>query len=193
MVNNSISNGTLPDLRLFLDSGDRGKLLSGQFTAEGTRDRNSDGGGTDNCGTIMVETQSAAFAGVPAVRQRRLRGSTLLDLTFANVNDPTWYAGARWQNAKDAYVQLTYGHKQGVNSFQGDTHYPITPLTAAFANYGETVTTPQQQIMNNLNQGQLSPTNVVINPQTGLPEALIVTRLALQNTICAITTSAAAS
>jgi uncharacterized protein (PEP-CTERM system associated) len=183
LVNNQISDGTLQDLRLYLDSGDRGNLLAGQFTAEGTRERISNGGGTDDNGTIMIESQlrlSPVLQLVGSVGYEDLRYSAL---TFANVNDPTWYGGFRWQNAKDSYVQLTYGHRQGVNSFAGDMHYPLTALTAAFAEYGESVTTPQQQILNNLNQGQLTATNIVINPQTGLPQALLVNELTLQNAI----------
>lgn len=183
LVNSSISNGTLQDLRLFLDSGDRGRLLAAQFTAEGTRDRVSDGGGTNDSGTIMIENQlrlSPVFQLLGSVGYEDLRYS---NFSSANVNDATWYGGARWQNAKDAYAQLTYGHKQGVNSFEGEAHYPITPITAAFADYGESVTTPQQQILDNLNTSQLTTTNVVINPQTGLPQALVVNELALQNTI----------
>lgn len=183
IATNSISDGTLQDLRLYLDSGDRGNVVSGQFTAEGTRNRISDGGGTDDTGTIMIESQlrlSPAWQLLGSVGYEDLRYS---NFTFANVNDATWYGGFRWQEAKDAYVQLTYGHRQGFNSFSGDAKYPLTPLTALFASYGETETTPQQQILNNLNSGQLSANNVVINPQTGLPQALLVNELALQNAI----------
>ncbi len=80
VVNNSISDGTLQDLRLFLDSGDRGKLLSGQFTTEGTRDRISDGGGTNDTGTIMIENQlrlSPVFQLVGSVGYEDLRYSNL--------------------------------------------------------------------------------------------------------------------
>lgn len=183
LVNSSISNGTLQDLRLYLDSGDRGNLISGQFTTEGTRDRIANGGGTNDTGTIMIEGQlrlSPVFQLLGSVGYEDLRYSSL---PSANVNDPTWYTGARWQNAKDAYAQLTYGHKQGFNSFQGQLHYPVTPLTAAFAEYGESVTTPQQQILDTLNQSSLTATNVVINPQTGLPQSLVVNELALQDSI----------
>ncbi|HLI20373.1 MAG TPA: TIGR03016 family PEP-CTERM system-associated outer membrane protein [Stellaceae bacterium] len=183
LVSSAISNGTLQDLRLYLDSGDRGNLISGQFTAEGTRDRIDNGGGTDDNGTIMVESQlrlSPTFQLLGSVGYEDIRYS---QDPAANVNDPTWYAGARWQEAKDAYAQLTYGHKQGFNGFNGQLHYPLTPLTAAFADYGESVTTPQQQILDNLNNEQLTATNVVINPQTGLPEVLLVNELALQNSI----------
>ena len=182
-VANQISDGTLQDLRLFLDSGDRGNLIAAQFTAEGTRNRISNGGGTDDTGTIMIESQlrlSPSFQLLGSVGYEDLRYS---NFTFANVNDPTWYGGFRWQEAKDAYVQLTYGHRQGFNSFAGDAKYPLTPLTSLFANYNETVTTPQQQILNNLNTGQLNASNTVINPNTGLPQSLLVNELALQNAI----------
>jgi uncharacterized protein (PEP-CTERM system associated) len=180
---NDISDGTLQDLRLFLDSGDRGNVLSGQFTAEGTRNRVSDGGGTDDTGTIMIESQlrlAPSFQLLGSVGYEDLRYS---NFSYADVNDPTWYGGFRWQDAKDAYIQLTYGHRQGFNSFAGDAKYPLTPLTALFANYSETVTTPQQQILDNLNTGQLNANNVVVNPQTGLPQSLLVNELALQNAI----------
>jgi uncharacterized protein (PEP-CTERM system associated) len=183
LVNGDISDGTLQDLRLYLDSGDRGNLIAAQFTAEGTRDRISNGGGTDDNGTIMIESQlrlSPVFQLLGSVGYEDLRYSAF---TFANVNDPTWYGGARWQNAKDSFIQLTYGHRQGFDSVAGQLHIPLTPLTSAFAEYGETVTTPQQQILNNLDQGQLTASNIVINPQTGLPQALLANELSLQNSL----------
>lgn len=183
LSDNGISDGTLQDLRLFLDSGDRGNLLAGQFTAEGTRDRISNGGGTDDSGTIMIESQlrlAPVFQLLGSVGYEDLRYSAF---SFADVNDPIWYGGFRWQNAKDSYLQVTYGHRQGIDSFAGQMHYPLTPLTALFADYGESVTTPQQQILNNLNQGQLTTSNIVINPTTGLPESLVVNELALENSI----------
>jgi len=180
---NQISDGTLQDLRLFLDSGDRSNFVTAQFTAEGTRNRISNGGGTDDNGTIMIESQlrlSPALQLLGSVGYEDIRYSTF---SFANVNDATWYGGFRWQEAKDQYIQLTYGHRQGYNSFAGDAKYPLTPLTSLFASYGESVTTPQQQILSNLNSGQLTAGNVVINPATGLPQALLVNELALQNSI----------
>ncbi len=183
LVNTGISDGTLQDLRLYLDSGDRGRLIAAQFTAEGTRDRISSGGGTDDNGTIMIESQlrlSPVFQLLGSVGYDDLRYS---NFTFADQNDPTWYGGFRWQNGEDSYVQLTYGHRQGIDSFAGQLHVPVTPLTAAFAEYGESITTPQQQILNNLNNSQLTATNVVINPQSGLPQALVVNELALQNSL----------
>lgn len=183
VTTNQISDGTLQDLRLYLDSGDRGKLVAGQFTAEGTRNRISDGGGTDDTGTIMIESQlrlSPSWQLLGSVGYEDLRYSAFSN---ANVNDPTWYGGFRWQEAKDAYVQLTYGHRQGFNSFAGDAKFPLTPITSLFGTYSETVTTPQQQIIGNLNSGQLNANNIVINPNTGLPQALLVNELALQNAI----------
>src|ERR1700744_970883 len=99
----------------------------------------------------MIESQlrlSSSLQLLGSVGYEDLRYS---NFTFANVNDPTWYAGFRWQDAKDAYIQLTYGNRQGARSFAGDAKYPVTPLTSVFANYSETVTTPQQQVLNNLN------------------------------------------
>lgn len=183
IVSNQISDGTLQDLRLFLDSGDRSNLIAEQLTAEGTRNRISDGGGTNDTGTIMIESQlrlSPSLQLLGSVGYEDLRYS---NFPSADVNDPTWYGGFRWQDAKDSYIQLTYGHRQGYDSFAGDAKYPLTPLTSLFATYSETVTTPQQQILGNLNSGQLNANSVVINPQTGLPQALLLNELSLQNAI----------
>ena len=183
LVDSGISTGTLQDLRLFLDCGDRGKLISGQFTAEGTRDRISDGGGTDDTGTIQVESQLRLSPTLQLLGSTGYEDLTYSAIPAANVNDPIWYGGFRWQNAQDSYVQLTYGHKQGIDSFSGQLHMPVTPLTSVFAEYGESVTTPQQQILNNLNGSALTASNVVIDPNTGLPQSLSVNELALQNSI----------
>jgi uncharacterized protein (PEP-CTERM system associated) len=183
VVANQISDGTLQDLRLFLDSGDRGNFIAAQFTADGTRNRISDGGGTDDTGTVMIESQlrlSPSLQLLGSVGYEDLRYS---NFSSANVNDATWYGGFRWQEDKDAYVQLTYGRRQGYNSFAGDAKFPLTPLTSLFANYSESVTTPQQQILGNLNSGQLNANNTVINPNNGLPQSLLVNELALQNAI----------
>ncbi len=183
LVTNPITDSTVQDLRLYLDSGDRSDLVSGQFTADATRTRISAGQGTDDSGIVMVEGQlrlTPVFQLLGSVGYEDLRYSVL---SFADVNDPTWYGGFRWQDAKDSYVTLTYGHRQGIDSFAGDMHYPITPLTSIFANYGVSITTPQQQILGNLDQAQLNSNNIVINPETGLPQALLANELALQDNL----------
>ena len=183
LVSSDISNGTLQDFRLYLDSGDRGNRLAAQFTAEGVRDRIANGGGTDDTGTVLVESQVRLTPVIQLLGSAGYEDLRYSAFSFADVHDPTWYGGVRWRNAKDSYAELTYGHRQGVDSFAGRLHYPLTPLTSAFAEYGETVTTPQQQILDNLNRGQLTPSSVVVNPQTGAPELLLVNELTLQNSI----------
>jgi uncharacterized protein (PEP-CTERM system associated) len=178
-----ISDATLQDLRFFLDSGDRGSLLAGQFTADGTRQRISDGGGTNDTGVIMVEGQlrlSSTFQLLGSAGYEDLRYS---NFTYANQHEPTWYGGVRWQSANDSLFQVTYGHRQGADSFAGQAKFPITPITAAFANYGETITTPQQQIISSLNSSSLNANHNVIDSSTGLPQSLVANELALQNTI----------
>jgi uncharacterized protein (PEP-CTERM system associated) len=178
-----ISDATLQDLRLFLDSGDRGTLISAQFTADGTRQRISDGGGTNDTGVLMVEGQlrlSPTFQLLGSVGYEDLRYS---NFSYANQHEPTWYGGIRWQNAQDSLFQVTYGHRQGADSFAGEARIPITTLTSAFATYGESITTPQQQIISNLNSSQLNANHNVVDPSTGLPQSLLVNEIALQNTI----------
>ncbi|HEY1505982.1 MAG TPA: TIGR03016 family PEP-CTERM system-associated outer membrane protein [Stellaceae bacterium] len=183
VTTNQISDGTLQDLRLFLDSGDRSRLIAAQLTAEGTRNSISDGGGTDDTGMIMIESQLRLSPELQLLGSLGYEDLRYSNFSFADVNDATWYGGFRWQNAKDAYIQLTYGHRQGSDSLAGDAKYPLTPLTSLFGQYSETVTTPQQQILGNLNTGQLNANNAVVNQSNGLPQSLLVNELTLQNAI----------
>ena len=182
-VANPITNSTLQDLRLALSSGDRSGFLTGQLTTDGSRTRIDGGNGTNDSGVVLLETQlrlNPVFQLLGSVGYEDYRYSTA---SFANINDPTWYGGAKWAISDDTSVQLTYGQRQGIDSFAGNAHYAVTPLTTLTADYQETITTPQQQIISNLNQLQLNQAQVIINPQTGVPESIVANELALQNSI----------
>src|SRR5208282_83372 len=99
----------------------------------------------------------------------------------SNLNGPTWYGGFVYQPNQDSQIELNYGHRDGANSFLGDLHYSITPLTTLYAGYSETTSTPQQLILSNLNSAVLGPNGTTLSATTGLPLSLNNNELSLQH------------
>jgi uncharacterized protein (PEP-CTERM system associated) len=178
-----ISAATHQELRGTLDTGDVGKYISNRVLLDGQR--------TDVDGEIGSNKQ---LLGTDEV-QLRVRNNLALVLSGGwqvmqfeqdpaiNLNEPTWYAGFIYEPNQDSSLELTYGHRDGANSFAGQMRYSITPLTTAYASYAETITTPQEAILGNLNNVALGPNGSLLNTQTGLPVSLNDNEVTLENDV----------
>lgn len=94
---------------------------------------------------------------------------------------PDYSAGFRYQPREDRSVQLTYGRSQGQHEFAGNAQYALTKLTNLSASYSEQVSTPQQQLLQNVAQATQLPTGPIVNQTTNLPQSTVNPNLALQN------------
>ena len=75
-----------------------------EFTADGTRNHMSDGQGTDDSGIVMVEGQLRLSPVFQLLGSVGYEDMTVFGESSANIEDPTWYGGFRWQRDKDLRI-----------------------------------------------------------------------------------------
>jgi len=100
--------------------------------------------------------------------------------TFAG---PTWLAGGRIGVGPDAYGTLQYGRQEGVFGFSGSARYNITPTMLFTASLQQGISSPTQQIGNDLSTSTLDPYGAIVNQFTGLPTAFYSPGLGLTNNV----------
>jgi uncharacterized protein (PEP-CTERM system associated) len=179
-----INDSTNQELRATLDSGDVGKYVTNRAELDGQQvDVGNSGVGSSKEALATDEVQLHLRQNFALLLsggwQKLIFSSTPAD----NLNEPTWYGGFLYQPNPDSEIRATYGHFDGANSFQGDMHYSITPLTTVYADYSQTTTTPQQLLLSNLNNAVLGPNGTLVSSTTGLPFNLNNNEFALQNDI----------
>jgi uncharacterized protein (PEP-CTERM system associated) len=67
-----------------------------------------------------------------------------------NVDGPTWSAGFAARPGPRTNMRLTYGHRDGADSFSGDGTYKFSAKTSLTATYSERIQTTQTVFQNNL-------------------------------------------
>jgi len=102
----------------------------------------------------------------------------------ATTTGPIWLIGGRYTPSPGDYLLLRYGTQSGTSGqggtsgqngtygFDGSLHYQLTARTAILASYDSSLSSSQQNLVNNLNAAQLSSNGVIVNSVTGLPLAL---------------------
>ncbi|MDE2165157.1 MAG: TIGR03016 family PEP-CTERM system-associated outer membrane protein [Alphaproteobacteria bacterium] len=178
-----ITAATHNELRGTLATGDIGKYLSNAVTLDGQRTDVNGGTGSNKEGLATDEVQVHVTKSIALVGAGGWQTLEFAQVPSQNLSEPTWYAGAIYQPNDGMRAELTYGHRDGADSFQGDLRYALTPITTAYANYSEVTTTPQQAILQNLNGAVLGPNGTVLDAQTGLPISLNNNEFSLQNDV----------
>lgn len=82
---------------------------------------------------------------------------------------PTWTVGGIYSLNDQQTATLTYGRREGQNSFAGSTRYAITPATSFFASYTDQRETTQQQLLQGLLGANATSAGTGINTTTGVP------------------------
>jgi uncharacterized protein (PEP-CTERM system associated) len=108
---------------------------------------------------------------------------TYSDEPQLNTTGPTWSVGGRYEVNDKQSVSLTYGRREGMNSFAGNARYALTPATTLSATYSKARSTTQQQILQSLLSATPTGPGSAIDASTGLPLALTNPNLPLQNDI----------
>lgn len=178
-----ITAATTNELRGTLATGNIGKYLSNTVTLDGLRTDVNGGTGSNKEGLATDEVQVHVTKSIALVGSGGWQTLEFADIPSQNLSQPTWYGGFIYEPNADTRVALNYGHRDGADSFQGDLRYALTPVTTAYANYSEVVTTPQQAILQNLSGAILGPNGVVLDAATGLPLSLTNNEFSLQNDV----------
>lgn len=178
-----ITAATHNELRGTLDTNDIGKYLSNAVTLDGQRTDVNGGTGSNKEGLATDEVQVHVTKSIALVGAGGWQTLEFADVPSQNLSEPTWYGGLIYEPSADARAELTYGHRDGADSFAGDLRYALTPITTAYANYSEVTTTPQQAILQNLSGAVLGPNGAVLDATTGLPISLNNSEFSLQNDV----------
>ncbi len=180
-VTTPITNTTYQELRESLDSGDIGKYVGNNLTLDGQQTDVANSVGSNRQILASDELRLHLRSNFALVGSGGWQRIDYEDPQLANVNGPTWYGGFIYEPNQNSQITLNYGHRNGTNSFLDDMRYAITPLTTLYADYSQSVTTPQQMILGNLNNAVLGPNGKTLNAVTGLPLMLNNNELGLQN------------
>jgi hypothetical protein len=178
-----ITAATHNELLGTLATGDIGEYLGNTVTLDGQRTDVNGGIGSNKEGLASDEVQIHITKSIALVGSGGWQTLEFAQVPSQNLSEPTWYGGFIFEPNPGARIALTYGHRDGANSFEGDLRYALTPLTTAYANYSEVVTTPQQAILQNLSGAVLGPNGTVIDATTGLPISLNNNEFSLQNDV----------
>jgi hypothetical protein len=116
--------------------------------------------------TYSNQTISSATAVVGA------NGAVMPIYTYSNVpgtsiHDMTWSFGGTWTPRPDSSLTVSYGHKDGFNSFSVDGHYQATARTLLTASYGSTLGTQLEYLQSQFNLAATNGTGALVNGQTG--------------------------
>jgi uncharacterized protein (PEP-CTERM system associated) len=85
------------------------------------------------------------------------------------VDDPAWEAGVRLHSPRGE-VRLTYGERDGDDSFRAEARYKVGAWTSLLASYSETLETGQERVLSDLSSiGEDPDTGGLIDTRTGLP------------------------
>ena len=182
-ITTAISDATYQDLRETLNSGDTGKFVSNSLLIDGQQTNVTDGIGSNRQALGSDEVRLHLRTNFSLVAAGGWQKIDYEQPGVANVNGPTWYGGFVYEPNEKSQIELNYGHRNGTNSFLGDMHYSITPLTTLYAGYTESTTTPQQMILGNVSNAVLGPNGTTLSATTGLPLALNNNELSLQNDV----------
>jgi uncharacterized protein (PEP-CTERM system associated) len=180
---NSISSATQQDLRASLDTGQSFGRLANHLILDAGRTDVSEAAFSSTTASFVDETQYKLWRNFSLIGSFGYQVYDFAQFSALNLSGPTGAAGFEYQPNAGSYIRLTYGHRDGVNSFQSDARYAVTPLTTAFASYVEGIATPQQAILGNLAAAAETSTGSIVNAETGLPMSLYNSQFALQNDI----------
>jgi uncharacterized protein (PEP-CTERM system associated) len=182
-VTAAIGDATYQELRETLDSGDVGKFVSNSLNLDGQQTNVTNGAGSNRQALASDEVRLHLRSNFALVGSGGWQTIDYEEPQVQNLNGPTWYGGFIYQPNQDSQLTLNYGRRDGSNSFLGDLRYSITPLTTFYSDYSQSVSTPQQVILNNLNGAVLGPNGATLSATTGLPLSLNNNELSLQNDI----------
>lgn len=84
-------------------------------------------------------------------------------------NGPIVKLGARADLAPDSVATLLYGRQDGIWSFEGRYRQQLTASTAILGAYLRSVSSTQQQLLNDLNSSRLDAFGTIVNYDTALP------------------------
>ena len=177
----AIGDATYQDLRETLNSGANGKFVSNSLTLDGQQTNVTNGAGSNRQTLASDEIQLHLLSNFALVGSGGWQTIDYENPQVSNLNGPAWYGGFVYQPNQDSQLTLNYGRREGSNTLLGDLHYSITPLTDLYAGYSQSVTTPQQMILGNLNNAVLGPNGTTLSVSTGLPLYLNNNELSLQN------------
>ena len=103
-----------------------------------------------------------------------LAGFGYQDLQFSgtpgiHIKEPIWSVGARFAPDQDSTLTVTYGHRDGFNSFGADGALSPTARTRVFVRYSTGLTTDAQEQQNLLASTNVGPTGLLVDQATGAP------------------------
>ncbi len=100
-----------------------------------------------------------------------------------NINDGTWAVGATVTPNADSQLTLSYGHKNGFNSFQALGRYAVTSRTNLTVSYLTGLSTDLQQIEQQLALTSVNPLGNPVNTLTGAPTSILSNLSPLNGTL----------
>jgi hypothetical protein len=89
--------------------------------------------------------------------------------TRLRIRGPIVKFGARADLAPDSVATLLYGRQDGIWSFEGRFRQQLTASTAILGSYLRSVSSTQQQLLNDLNSSRLDAFGTIVNYDTALP------------------------
>lgn len=185
---NSISSAIQQELRASIDSGQSFGRVENRLILDASRVEIADSTASSEGAYVTDETKYKLSSNFTLIGSLGYQVYDFPEAAALDFSGLTAAGGFEYTPKPDSYVRLTYGHRDGANSFQGDARYAVTPLTTAFASYVESITTPQQSILGNLSGAAETSNGTIVNSQTGLPTSLYNSEIALQNDILRVGT-----
>lgn len=185
---NSISSAIQQELRASIDSGQSFGRIESRLILDATRIDIASSTASSEAAYVVDETRYKLWSNFTLIGSLGYQVYDFPEAPALDLSGPTGSGGFEYTPNPNSYIRLTYGHRDGANSFQGDAHYAFTPLTTAFASYVESITTPQQSILGNLSSAAETSTGTIVSSQTGLPLSLYNSEIALQNDILRVGT-----
>lgn len=91
------------------------------------------------------------------------------DIARLRFDGPIAKVGARAELAPDSVATLLYGRQDGIWSFEGRFRQQLTPSTAILGSYLRSVSSTQQELLNNLDSSRLDAFGTIVNNDTDLP------------------------
>jgi uncharacterized protein (PEP-CTERM system associated) len=180
---NSVSSATTQDLRANIDSGESFGRIENRLILDVSRSDVADSNFSSKAAFVSDETQYKLRSNFALIGDLGYQLYRFPGYAAADENGAIAMGGFKYTPNPDSYLRVTYGHHDGINSFQGDGRYAVTPLTTVFASYIDSITTPQQAILGNLATAAETADGTIVNSTTGLPASLYNSQFALQNDI----------
>lgn len=89
--------------------------------------------------------------------------------SVAPISDMTWSVGTTLTPNPDSSITLSYGHREGADSFSADGHYTFSPRTAISVNYSSTVGTQLENLQRQLDGSTININGTLVDTRTGQP------------------------